>query len=550
MGRLRWTRTLVHSVVSWVKATAFTIIAALPCVLDASRPPPTTPATTTLLPVPAPREWSRTTQRSSPESPAGSHGAQEGTPRGRCIRSGSPAKPPAPAATVHDLHPLRYAGVWAAQGIATAAAVASATSRARPVTDSLSGATARDLPDGIDEFAQFVRLGDRRLPARLEKMPRFVAGLVARDEDEAVGELGPLVHELLVQRPPAQAWHLQVRHDRVEHGVALAEALNRLDAVLDGHDVVPLPLEQQLHRLAVHLVVVHHQDAQLRQRLGGGAGARQGAEHALGERDDDFGSGGTAPQPQAQTAAGRLREGARQREFDLAAAARLREPERRDEPLLRLDGQRRSRIPQGEHDRGTRLDRIDAQLARRRRLAQAAQSKVEQLGQHLAQLRHGAGDHGQIRRHVAQHLDAQLAEGGISLGEHAVHDHARVARLGGTDRVVGQFQEMRRDLGGTAHLAVQHHQGAGALRIEWAAMQQVGECTDRGETVVQRVEDVRGALVHDDVADLRWRGARRRGWGRWRGAPHGLAPLATEQVAEQYADGAAEAERDPQFHGP
>src|SRR5882762_6003471 len=107
MGRLRWTKTLVHSTVSEVKANAFASIAVFPRVLEASKPPPTTPSKTTLLPVAAPRESSDTTQRSMPASFAGSQGAQEGAPPGRRNKERSAASAPAPAATLHEVHPER-----------------------------------------------------------------------------------------------------------------------------------------------------------------------------------------------------------------------------------------------------------------------------------------------------------------------------------------------------------------------------------------------------------------------------------------------------------
>jgi hypothetical protein len=50
---------------------------------------------------------------------------------------------------------------------------------------------------------------------------------------------------------------------------------------------------------------------------------------------------------------------------------------------------------------------------------------------------------------------------------------------------------------------VQQHQRAGTLGIERTAVQEISERADRSEAVVQRVEDVCGALVYDDVLDIR-----------------------------------------------
>jgi len=74
--------------------------------------------------------------------------------------------------------------------------------------------------------------------------------------------------------------------------------------------------------------------------------------------------------------------------------------------------------------------------------------------------------------------------------------------------------------------------------------QQIGQRADRREPVVQGVEDVRGAVIHHHVADFGRCRARRRGWEGRRRSALGRTPLPAEQVAEQDADGAAEAERD------
>jgi hypothetical protein len=96
-------------------------------------------------------------------------------------------------------------------------------------------------------------------------------------------------------------------------------------------------------------------------------------------------------------------------------------------------------------------------------------------------------------------LDAELAERGLALRQHAV-DHDRcVARLGRTRRVRRELEEMARDLGGAADFAVQQHERPRPFRVQRAAVQQIGEGADRGESVVQGVEYVRRPLIEDDV---------------------------------------------------
>ena len=67
----------------------------------------------------------------------------------------------------------------------------------------------------------------------------------------------------------------------------------------------------------------------------------------------------------------------------------------------------------------------------------------------------------------------------------------------------GELQEMARDLGGAAHLAVQQHECARAFRIEGTAVEQIGEGADRGEAVVQGVENVGGAFVENNMLNVR-----------------------------------------------
>ena len=154
-------------------------------------------------------------------------------------------------------------------------------------------------------------------------------------------------------------------------------------------------------------------------------------------------------------------------------------------------------------------------------------------------------------RDDAGELHAQLPEGDFPLGEHAVQDDGRVGRLGGADRVLGQLQEVLGDLGGAAYLAVQHHQRAGPLGVERAAVQQVGQRADRREAVVQGVEYVGRSFVQRHPPDI---GGWRRPWGRRRRRRHvGTArrrrAIATDQDTEGRAHQAAEGERNPEFHG-
>ncbi len=102
-----------------------------------------------------------------------------------------------------------------------------------------------------------------------------------------------------------------------------------------------LTLQQQAHRLAVHRVVVHHEDAQLGERRRGSGGTRQRREHALGERHDDLGAA-AGTRAQSQRSPRRLGQRARQGELDFPAARALRKAERRHQPLLRFDRERRA----------------------------------------------------------------------------------------------------------------------------------------------------------------------------------------------------------------
>ena len=212
------------------------------------------------------------------------------------------------------------------------------------------------------------------------------------------------------------------------------------------------------------------------------------------------------------------------------------------ESLLGFDGQRRSRIPQRYHHGWPGRHSIQAQLARGLGRAQPSQREVEQLRQHLRELRHGARDHRQISRHGAVQLYPELPKGRLALRQHSVDHDGCIARLRGARGVHGKLQEVTGDLGGAPDLAVQQHEGARALRIERAAVQQIGKPADRRETIVQRVEDVRRAFIEDDVFDFRWAQAGFGGRRGWRGdgtngrcsRPRFETP---EQVSNQRADG-------------
>src|SRR5205807_2223020 len=148
--------------------------------------------------------------------------------------------------------------------------------------DALSGLP-RHLPDRADQVVEVVRLHHGGLAAFLEKAACLVARAVAGDEDEALGQQGTLLAQLLIQGPAAEPRHLQVRHHRVEAVARGPEPLDRFEAVLDRDHLVTLALEQQAHRLTVHRVVVDDENAQLGQRRRGGGGARQRCQDALGE---------------------------------------------------------------------------------------------------------------------------------------------------------------------------------------------------------------------------------------------------------------------------
>jgi hypothetical protein len=74
----------------------------------------------------------------------------------------------------------------------------------------------------------------------------------------------------------------------------------------------------------------------------------------------------------------------------------------------------------------------------------------------------------------------------------------------------GKFEEVTGDLGRTADFAVQQDQRARPLRIERAAVQQVSQGADGGESIVQCIENVGGAFVKNDVLE----GGRGRGFKR------------------------------------
>ena len=116
----------------------------------------------------------------------------------------------------------------------------------------------------------------------------------------------------------------------------------------------------------------------------------------------------------------------------------------------------------------------------------------------------------------------------------------------------GELQEMARDFRRAPDFAVQQHERARALGVEWAAMQQIGEGADRRQAVIQRVENVGGAVVEYDVLNGRGSGGFvgrwRLRWGRGTRLRHRHLSQPAEQVAEQRADDSAEPGRDPELH--
>ena len=162
------------------------------------------------------------------------------------------------------------------------------------------------------------------------------------------------------------------------------------------------------------------------------------------------------------------------------------------------------------------------------------------------QLRAGAGDERQRLGDRAHHPDAKLLEGGVAQGEDRIEHRARVARLGGALGMLGQLEEMLGDLRRAPHLAMQRGEGAGALGVERAARQQVGQRADRGQPVVEGVQHVGGALVEGDVRDgVRGRGDARRGRRRREGPG---SALPAEEKPDQRAHPDPEQKRHPQRH--
>src|SRR5439155_25388256 len=90
---------------------------------------------------------------------------------------------------------------------------------------------ARHRPDRVDQVAQVIRLRHRRLAAVLQKRPRFAARLIARHEHEPLRDERPAVDDLLIHGAAAEAWHLEIRHDRVERVVPVAQALHGRESI-------------------------------------------------------------------------------------------------------------------------------------------------------------------------------------------------------------------------------------------------------------------------------------------------------------------------------
>ncbi len=113
-----------------------------------------------------------------------------------------------------------------------------------------------------------------------------------------------------------------------------------------------------------------------------------------------------------------------------------------------------------------------------------------------------------------------------------------------------QLEEVLRDLRRAAHFPVQHHERPRALGVERAAVQQIGQGPDSGQTVVEGVQHVGGALVEHHMLHFRRGEALRRGWGH-HGRRGGIARRAgpTDERTEEHPDERTEGERNPESHG-
>ena len=152
-------------------------------------------------------------------------------------------------------------------------------------------------------------------------------------------------------------------------------------------------------------------------------------------------------------------------------------------------------------------------------------------------------------RNASHQLHPQLPERPLALGEHAVQHDRAVGRLRRPDGVLCQLEEVLRDLGRAPHLAVQHHQRPGALRVERATMQQVRQRPDGREAVVESIQHVRGTLVQHHVLHFGRGEALRRGWGGHGRRRAARCAVAADQRTDERSDQRTEAERNPEFHG-
>src|ERR1051325_11402828 len=78
------------------------------------------------------------------------------------------------------------------------------------------------------------------------------------------------------------SWPSRSSSSRIAWRFTVSSSTTRMRSL--GGEGVARALEQQPHRLAIHGVVVHDEDAELGERRRGRRGARQRREHALGER--------------------------------------------------------------------------------------------------------------------------------------------------------------------------------------------------------------------------------------------------------------------------
>jgi hypothetical protein len=112
----------------------------------------------------------------------------------------------------------------------------------------------------------------------------------------------------------------------------------------------------------------------------------------------------------------------------------------------------------------------------------------------------GHADHREIGRDRAHDLDPELPERRFALRQHAIdptaasHGSAAPAGCAASSRKWLVISAARRT-------SPCNNERAGSFGIEWIPVQQIGQATDRGETIVQGVENVRRAIIEHNVFD-------------------------------------------------